>query len=102
MRTRLWIRRDGVLARDERMALAFGIGSHQPPGSVPASIVWQKMLTAPIRRPWKSVTKQLDWHLPLARDVGQELATGARLSDDDRWKAWCSNSLLTRSIWRAT
>jgi len=76
--------RDGVLARDERMALAFEFGSQSATWQRAASIVWQKMLTAPdsstleIRYKTNSIGT-CRWRA----DVGQELATGARLSDDD-------------------
>ena len=85
MRTRLWL----VMVTVFWLAMSVWLwrsefGAHRPPGSVPPSMVWQKILTAPDPSSLEihyqtNVVGYCRWR----PDVGQELATGARLLEDD-------------------
>jgi hypothetical protein len=85
MRTRLWLAAVTVfwivmsvwLWRTE-------FGERRQPGGIPPAVVWKKILTAPDSsnleiRYKTNVIGFCHWR----PDVGQELATGARLTDDD-------------------
>src|ERR1043166_1077850 len=85
MRARLWLAVVTVFWLAMSVWLwRSSFGAHTRPGNVPPAVVWQKILTAPD-------TSHLEIHYKTnvigycrwRPDVGQELATGARLTEDD-------------------